>query len=59
MLIKFHENPSSGAELYHTDGRKDRRIVRHDEVILDFRSFANAPKTVKLYLGEVPRVHGG
>ena len=44
-----------GPDLYHADGRTDS----HNEVILAFRNFANAPKTVKLSLGYVPRVQGG
>jgi hypothetical protein len=28
--IKFYENPSSGSELFHADGRTDGRIDRHD-----------------------------
>ena len=29
-----------GSELFHTDGQTDRR----DELIIDFRNFAKAPK---------------
>jgi len=29
--IKFHENCPVGAELFHADGRKDRRTYRHDD----------------------------
>jgi hypothetical protein len=28
---KFHENPSSGSELFHTERRTDGRTDRHDE----------------------------
>ena len=34
---QFHENPSCGGELFHADGRTDRRTVA-------FRNFVNAPK---------------
>ena len=30
-IIKFYENPSSGAELFHADGRTDRWTVRYEE----------------------------
>jgi hypothetical protein len=45
--IKFHENPSVGAELLHTEGRTE---VQRDmtKVTVTFRSFANAPKNVTL-----------
>ena len=33
--IKFHENPSSGAEYFHMDGQTDR----HDEAISPFTQF--------------------
>jgi hypothetical protein len=33
--IKFHENPSSGAELLHADGQTDR----HDEANSRFSQF--------------------
>jgi hypothetical protein len=37
--IKFHENPSSGAGLFHADGQTDRM-----KLIVAFRNVANAPK---------------
>ena len=37
--IKFHENPSSGAGMFHADGETDR----HDESV-PFRNVAKAPK---------------
>jgi hypothetical protein len=36
---KFHENPSSVAELFRADGRTDLT-----KLIVAFRKFANAPK---------------
>jgi len=33
-----------GAELFHTDGQKDERTDRHDEVNRLFRNFAYAHK---------------
>jgi hypothetical protein len=52
MLIKIHENPSSGGgELYHADGRTDKQTNRHDEVIIAFLNFAKAPKTFEISLG--------
>jgi len=40
--IKFHYSRSSGAELFHADGRTDMT-----ELIVAFRNFANAPKKLK------------
>jgi hypothetical protein len=52
--IKFHRIPSSGSELFHTDGRTDgrteeqtdRQIDKHiwQSFIVAFRNFAKAPK---------------
>ena len=43
--IKFHENPSSGTELFHADGQRDRMTAGHDEANSCLRNFANAPKS--------------
>ena len=41
--IKFHENPSTGAGLFHADGRTDgQRDI--PKLIVATRRFANAPK---------------
>jgi hypothetical protein len=37
--------PSVGAELFHAEGRTDRRIYM-TKLIVAFRSFANEPKMV-------------
>jgi hypothetical protein len=37
--IKFHQNPSRGAELFHADRRTDRT-----KLVVAFRNFANEPK---------------
>jgi hypothetical protein len=37
--MKFNENPKSGAELFHADGRAD-----NTKVTARFRNCANAPK---------------
>ena len=42
---KFHENPFSGAELFHTDERLDGRTDRQDKANSRFSQFANAPKS--------------
>jgi hypothetical protein len=39
LNIKFNENPSSGAELFHADWR-----TYMTKLIVVFRYFANAPK---------------
>jgi hypothetical protein len=39
--VKFHKNPSSGAELLHADGQISRH--RHNESVA-FRKFAKAPQ---------------
>jgi len=41
--IKFLENPSSGDQVIPC-GRTDRWTGTHDELIVDFRNFANAPE---------------
>jgi hypothetical protein len=50
--IKFHENPSSGTELFHKDGRTGRQTEGQTDRETDmtkpmvaFRSFAKASKT--------------
>jgi hypothetical protein len=42
--IKFHENPSSGAELFQVGGRTDGLTDGHDEANSRFRQFSKAPK---------------
>jgi len=45
---KFHKNPSSGrrvVECGRTDGHRDTKTDRHDEVTSRFRNFANKPKS--------------
>jgi len=42
--IKFHANPSSGAELFQADGRTDR----HDEASSHTCQFLKAPKILNL-----------
>jgi hypothetical protein len=43
--MKFHKNPSSGAELFHADEGMDI----HDEAIsATFHNSMNAPKNTKL-----------
>ena len=42
--IKFHENPSSEAELLHVDGQTDVT-----KLIVAFRNFAKAPKIAHLF----------
>ena len=32
------------AELFHADGRTEKKKDRHDDVTVDFRYFVNAPK---------------
>ena len=44
---KFHENPSSGSELFHVAGRTDGLKVGQTDMtklIAAVRNFANAPK---------------
>jgi hypothetical protein len=43
--INFYENPPSGPKLFHADGRTDGR-TNVTKLIVAFRNFANAPKTV-------------
>jgi hypothetical protein len=31
LNIKFHENPSSGTEMFHADGRTDTQTEGHDQ----------------------------
>ena len=45
--MKFHEIPSSGSG-FITSGRKEGQTDRHDELIVAFSNFANAPKTRKM-----------
>jgi hypothetical protein len=40
LNMKFHENSSSGADPIRADGRPDMT-----KLIVDFRNFANAPKS--------------
>jgi hypothetical protein len=42
--IKFHENPSSGSQVFHADGRTDMT-----KLIADFRNSAKAPKRQRLF----------
>jgi len=44
--IKFHEKPSSEAELFHADGWTDRRADM-TKLIVAFRTFAKASKIFK------------
>jgi len=39
--IKFHENPSCGSRLFHSNGRTDMT-----KLIFTFRNYANAPKNM-------------
>jgi hypothetical protein len=41
--LKLHENPSIGTELFHADGRTDRRTDTMN-LTVGFRNFMNAPK---------------
>jgi len=45
--IKFHEIPSSGSRVVAC-GRAGGRTDGHDEIIVAFRNFANAPKKSQL-----------
>jgi len=55
--IEFHENPSSGSRVFHTegwtdrrtDGQKDRQTDRRDADNSGFSQFANAPKMADLF----------
>jgi hypothetical protein len=42
---KFHENPSSGVQLFHADRRTDERMVV-TKLIVAFRNFVNAPNNI-------------
>jgi hypothetical protein len=44
--IKFNEKPSSEAELFHADGRTDRR-TEMTKLLVAFRAFANVSKNFK------------
>jgi hypothetical protein len=48
LNIKFHENLSSGTELFHADGRMDRQTEGHDQAKVAFRNFANVSKKTEL-----------
>jgi len=37
--LKFNENSFSGAELFHADGRTERRKERYDEATSRFSQF--------------------
>jgi len=55
--IKFHENPFTGTEFLHADGRTDKQMKyrqadRHDEANSLFRNFANAPRNSYIILIE-------
>jgi hypothetical protein len=45
QMSNFMTIPLVGTELFHADGRTDRR----DEVVVAFRNFAKAPKKVGIY----------
>jgi len=42
--IKFHENPSTTAELFHADRQRDKT-----KLTAAFHNFANEPKNVLLF----------
>jgi hypothetical protein len=51
IVIVFHENPSVEAEFFHgADGQTDRWVQADvTKLIVAFRNFAKAPKTVILF----------
>jgi hypothetical protein len=50
--IKFHQSHPVRAELFHADGRTDRR-TNMTKLIVDFRNYANAPNTEELNFAKV------
>jgi hypothetical protein len=66
--IKFHENPSSGSELFHADGRTDGRTDGQTDrqtdrptgmtkLIVALLNFANVPKNVHTYITNINSVN--
>ena len=37
---KIHENPSSGTEMFHADGRTSRQTEEHDQAKSSFSQFS-------------------